>query len=63
MKIEAEELTSLKMSTRPPEAVVASGYRVVCDGDVKCWVGFGWVTEGKATVTDHVKYPEVIWKD
>jgi hypothetical protein len=33
--------------------------RVILDGIVKNWVGFGWVDEGKATTEDKRKYPTV----
>ena len=34
--------------------------RVILDGIVKNWIGFGWVDEGKATAADRKKYPTVI---
>ena len=33
---------------------------VILDGDVRRWVGFGWVNEGKADAADRKKYPTVI---
>lgn len=33
--------------------------RVIHDGIVKNWVGFGWVEERGATEEDYNKYPEV----
>ncbi len=60
MKIKISELTFLKMSTRPPKAVVDAGYRVICNGDVKCWTGIGWVNEGEATREQYDIIPEVI---
>lgn len=36
--------------------------RVILDGIVKNWVGFGWVDEGKATAADLKKYPTVVDK-
>jgi len=34
--------------------------RVVDNGMVKNWVGFGWVEEGKATQENIEKYPTVV---
>ena len=34
--------------------------RVILDGFVMNWVGFGWIEEGKATNKDRKKYPTVI---
>ena len=34
--------------------------RVILDGEVKNWVGFGWVVEHDATAEDRKKYPQVI---
>ncbi len=48
------------MSVNPPKAVVDTGYRVIHDGEIKCWVGIGWVTEGRASRSDYYKIPEVI---
>ena len=31
--------------------------RVIINGVIKNWVGFGWVDEGKATAEDFKKYP------
>lgn len=33
--------------------------RVILDGHVMNWVGFGWVDEGKATDDDKQNYPTV----
>ena len=33
--------------------------RVIDDGIVKNWVGFGWVDEGAATPEDYKRYPEL----
>jgi len=33
--------------------------RVILDGEVNNWVGFGWVSEGAATEADRKKYPTV----
>ena len=56
----ANELTSIKLSTNPPKAIVDAGYNVVHNGKVKCWVGIGWVTERTATPADKERLPEVI---
>ncbi len=34
--------------------------RVILDGDVMNWVGYGWVDEGKATDADRKKYPTLV---
>lgn len=31
--------------------------RIIDAGDVKCWVGIGWVTEGRAEPEDYRRYP------
>ena len=33
--------------------------RVIDNGIIKNWVGFGWVDERDATDKDHEKYPKV----
>ena len=33
--------------------------RVIQNGIVKNWVGFGWVNEGEATNMDYKRYPKV----
>lgn len=48
------------MSVNPPKVVVDAGYRVIHDGEIKCWVGIGWLTEGRATKSDYYKIPEVV---
>jgi len=34
--------------------------KVIHNGEVKQWVGFGWVSEGVADDEDRKKYPTVI---
>jgi 3-oxoacid CoA-transferase subunit A len=29
-------------------------------GEIKCWVGIGWITEGRASKSDYYKIPEVV---
>lgn len=48
------------MSVNPPKVVVDASYRVIHDGEIKCWVGIGWVTEGRASKSDYYKIPEVV---
>lgn len=48
------------MSVNPPKLVVDAGYRVIHDGEIKCWVGIGWLTEGRASKSDYYKIPEVV---
>lgn len=62
MKINADLLTSLKMSTNPPKEVVDAGYSVIADGWVKTWVGRGWVSEHIALKRDYELFPEVEFK-
>jgi len=53
--VKRSELSSIKMAV-----VNEKKYpRVILDGNVHNWVGFGWVDEGKATDEDLEKYPEV----
>jgi hypothetical protein len=33
---------------------------VILDGNVKKWVGIGWICHGKATAEDQNKYPTVV---
>lgn len=33
--------------------------RVIHDGEVKEWVGIGWISKGKATEADYQTTPEV----
>lgn len=48
------------MSVNPPKEVVDAGYRIIHEGDIKCWVGIGWVTECRASKSDYYKIPEVV---
>lgn len=60
LTVKASDVRSIKMSVNPPKVVVDAGYRVIHDGDIKCWVGIGWVTEGRASKSDYYKIPEVV---
>lgn len=60
LTVKASDVRSIKMSVNPPEAVVDAGYRVIHDGEIKCWVGIGWVTEGRASKSDYYKISEVV---
>ncbi|WP_304183093.1 hypothetical protein [Phocaeicola plebeius] len=60
LTVKASDVRSIKMSVNPPKAVVDTGYRVIHDGEIKCWVGIGWVTEGRASRSDYYKIPEVV---
>lgn len=59
-KFKCSDITSIKMSTNPPKAIVDAGFRVIHDGKVKHYVGIGWVVESNATNDDYSKYPEII---
>ena len=54
--VKAAELSTIKM-VAGNEKIYS---RVIQDGEVKNWVGFGWVDEGKATSKDYELYPMVI---
>lgn len=60
IKIEASDVNSIIMSVKPPKAVEDAGNKVIHKGEIKHWVGIGWVTEGKACEEDYYKIPEVI---
>ena len=60
LTVKASDVRSIKKSVNPPKAVVDAGYRVIHDGKIKCWVGIGWLTEGRASKSDYYKIPEVV---
>lgn len=60
LTVKASEVRRIKMSVNPPKVVVNASYRVIHDGEIKCWVGIGWVTEKKASKNDYYKIPEVV---
>lgn len=60
LTVKASDVRSIKMSVNPPKAVVDAGYRVIHDGKIKCWVGIGWLIEGRASKSDYYKIPEVV---
>ena len=60
LTVKASDVRCIKMSANPPKAVVDAGYRVIHEGEIKCWVGIGWVTEGRASRSDYYKIPEVV---
>lgn len=45
IKIKASDVNSIKMSVKPPKAVEDAGNRVIHKGEIKRWVGIGWVIE------------------
>ena len=59
LTVKASDVRSIKMSVTPPKAVWDTGYRVLHEGEITCWVGIGWVTEGRASRRDYYKIPEV----
>jgi hypothetical protein len=60
LTVKASDVRSIKMSVNPPKVVVDAGYRVIHEGKIKCWVGIGWITEGRASKSDYYKIPEVV---
>lgn len=50
------ELTTIKMTTGNEKLFT----RVIDEGIVKNWVGFGWVEEDKADLGDCKKYPWIM---
>lgn len=58
--IKKSELSKIKMSVNPPELVKKSGFRVIHNKKVLCWVGIGWVVENEATKSDFENIPVVI---
>lgn len=59
-KIKLKDVNGIKMSVNPPKCIVDADYRVIFNGRIKCYVGIGWVDEGKAKLSDYNKIPEVI---
>lgn len=53
--IEAAALSTFAMTTGGEK----THPRVICDGEVREWVGFGWVSEGEATPADRAELPVV----
>ena len=60
LTVKASDVRSIKKSVNPPKVVVDAGDRVIHDGKIKCWVGIGWLTEGRASKSDYYKIPEVV---
>lgn len=59
-KLTTQEVNSIIMSVNPPKCVVDSGYRIIHNNKVKCWVGIGWVIEKEeATKVDYENIPVV----
>lgn len=55
-----QEVNSIRMSINPPQCVADSGYRIIHNNKVKCWVGIGWVIEKEeATKVDYENIPVV----
>lgn len=51
--VDRAEFSNLKMAAGNEKKYT----HVIDDGELKCWVGIGWVTERKATAEDRAKYP------
>lgn len=60
LKVKVSDVNAIKMSVKPPKAVEDAGGRVIHEGEIKRWVGIGWVIERKACKDDYYKIPEVI---
>lgn len=58
--IKISELNKFKMASNPPECVVKSNFCVIHNGDVKQYVGIGWITLHKATKKDFETIPQVV---
>lgn len=54
--IKRDELSSVKMVVRNEKTIS----RVILDGTVRNWVGYGWLNEGRASKLDYEKHPIVI---
>jgi hypothetical protein len=54
--IKRSELSTIKMTTGNEDRIS----KVILDGNVRQWVGIGWVDEGPATETDKLTIPRVI---
>jgi hypothetical protein len=54
--IKRSELSTIKMTTGGEDRIS----KVILDGNVRQWVGIGWVDEGPATDADKLKYPRVL---
>ena len=50
------------MSTNPPKEIVNAGYKVIntANDHIYCYVGLGWVKEGKAKREDYQNIPQLI---
>lgn len=57
--VHARELSAVKMVAGNENRYT----RVIDSGNLKNWVGFGWIDEGPASAEDRAKYPEVIRDD
>jgi hypothetical protein len=54
--IKRSELSNIKMVVGNEDRIS----KVILDGNVRQWVGIGWVDEGPATAADKLKYPRVL---
>lgn len=55
------EIGVIKMATNPPKEIVDSGFRVIHNKRVCCYVGIGWVVEKEeADKEDYLNIPEVV---
>lgn len=54
--VKRSELSTIKMTTGGEKRIS----KVILDGNVRQWVGIGWVDEGPATEADKLKYPRVL---
>lgn len=54
--IKRSELSTIKMVAGGEDRIS----KVILDGNVRQWVGIGWVDEGPASAADKLKYPRVL---
>lgn len=55
MKVKRAELSNLRMVAGNEKKYS----KVIVDGQLKEWIGIGWIALRKATNKDRAKYPEV----
>lgn len=54
--VKRSQLSNIRMTTGGEDKYS----KVILDGNVRQWVGIGWVDEGPASADDKKKYPTVI---
>lgn len=56
MKVTRKELSNLRMVAGNEKKYG----KVIIDGKLKEWIGFGWIELRDATASDRKRYPEVV---